>query len=96
MGVFVKTVLRAVFVVAFLVTAQLGYGGAFDRLLGASPSQVVTLREPATLVALGLALLLFAGGARRKRHTQDPSVAGGLVSSSQKKASLGEPQGHAA
>ena len=64
-----KNAFRAVLVLAFLFTAQLGYGLSFDGLLGVSTSHVGPLPEPASLVALGLGMLLFARVARRKPVT---------------------------
>lgn len=91
-----KNALRAVLIVAFLFTAQFGYGLSFDGLLGASAAPVTPLPEPASLVALGLAMLLFASGARRKPGSAQGDTVVGASVASQKKPLLRAPQRYAA
>jgi hypothetical protein len=95
MGVVVKNVLRAVLVLAFLFTSQFGYGLSFDGLLGGS-AHIAPLPEPASLVVLGLAMLLFANGARRRPVASERAVTAKVNAAPQKNALVAEPQGYAA
>jgi hypothetical protein len=91
MAVFVKDGVRGALVVTCLFIAQFGYGLSFEGLAGTPGSQLTQLPESASLAALGLAMLLFANGARRSPSA--PSTAKTSASRlSQAKPLVPEPQ----
>jgi len=65
-GAIVKNAIRALLVLVFLFTAQLGYGLSLNGLIGPAATTQTPLTEPASLVAFGFAMLLFAAVARRR------------------------------
>ena len=66
LGVYLKNAIRPLLAIAVFVPAQMTTGGSLGFNLFGTNRSAFSMSEPATLVFLGFAMLMFAKGARRR------------------------------